>query len=93
MIMHLTIHHPDPDKVDDLIETTRQFERAMRSQPGVLSVHTLKDVDTGAVVSLAVYSSKESWLEAQPAMARVETAEDFTLWDSEPPTIYHLEEI
>ncbi len=93
MIMHLTIHHPDPEKTDDLVELARQFENQMRAQPGVLSVHTLKDVHTGVVVSLAVYSGKESWLTAQPAITRAESSEDFSHCESMPPTIYHLEEI
>ncbi len=93
MIMHMTIHHPEPENVDDLVEAVREFERAIRSLPGVLSVHTLRDAHSGAVISLAVYSSKESWLTAQPTVLRAETGEDFSRWDSEPPKIYHLEEI
>ncbi len=93
MIMHLTIHHPDPEKTDDLVELARQYERQMRAQPGVLSVHTLKDAHTGVVVSLAVYSGMETWLTAQSAIVRAESAEDFSRCESIPPTVYHLEEI
>jgi heme-degrading monooxygenase HmoA len=93
MIFHLIVHHPAPEKTAELVELVREFERHVRAQPGVLSVHTLKDATTGAVVSLAVYTDKESWLMAQPSILHAETGEDFSRWDSEPPKVYHLEEI
>jgi hypothetical protein len=89
MILHISIHHPDPAKADELVEAMRHFESQMRAQPGVLSAHTLKDASTGALVSLAVYSGKETWLAAQPAIA----SEDFTRWEGEPPLVFHLEEV
>jgi heme-degrading monooxygenase HmoA len=93
MIVHITIHHPTPEKTGELLELVRELERHVRTQPGVLSVHTLKDESSGALVSLAVYSDKESWLMAQPSILHEETGEDFSHWDSEPPKVYHLEEI
>ena len=93
MIMHMAIHHPEPGKAGDLVEALRQHEQQIRTQPGVLSVHTLKDAHSGAVVALAVYATKESWLAAQPGLARLESGEEFSGWESAPPTIYHLEEI
>jgi heme-degrading monooxygenase HmoA len=93
MIMHVTIHHPDPAKSDDMLEAMHRFEQQIRAQPGVLSVHTLKDAHTGALVSLAVWQSKDSWLSAQAAMIRAETDVDLSTWESQPPMVYHLEEI
>ena len=93
MIMHMSIHHPDPEQVDEMVEAMRRFEHQMRPQPGVLSVHTLKDAHTGALISLTVYSGKETWLAAQPALARAEAGEDFSRWGGEPPLVFHLEEI
>jgi len=93
MIMHMSIHHPDPEQVDAMVEAMRRFERQMRAQPGVLSVHTLKDMNTGVLVSLTVYSGKEPWLAVQPAMAHAEAGEDFSRWEGEPPLVFHLEEI
>jgi hypothetical protein len=93
MIMHVTIHHPNPQSSGELIEAMHRFEHFIRSQPGVLSVHTLKDVHTGTLVTLAVWESKDGWLSAQPVMTRAETDEDFSAWESQPPLVYHLEEI
>ncbi|HEY3344577.1 MAG TPA: antibiotic biosynthesis monooxygenase [Anaerolineaceae bacterium] len=93
MIMHVTIHHPDPEKTGGMVDALHRFEGQIRSQPGVLSVHTLKDSHTGALVSLAVWQSKDSWLSAQAAMIRAETDVDLSTWESQPPMVYHLEEI
>ncbi len=93
MIMHMTIHHPNPEKSDQMVEAMHRIDRLVGAQPGVLSVHTLRDAHTGTLISLAVWASKDTWLSAQPALHRAESAEDFSVWESQPPLVYHLEEI
>ena len=93
MIMHISIHHPHPDHVEPLLDAMHQYEMTVRSKPGVLSAHTLKDTSTGALVELCVWSTKEAWLLAQQTMSQSEGLDSVTEWESAPPIIYHLEEI
>jgi len=93
MIMHMTIHHPHPDRVELLIDAMHQFQMVVSSKPGVLSVHTLRDTSTGALVELAVWSTKEAWLEAQQTMSQSEGLNNLTELETAPPIVYHLEEI
>ncbi len=93
MIMHLTIRQPLPEQADSLIDALHNFERVIKGQPGVLSAHTLKDPSTGTLISLCVWSTKESWLSGQPAVHRAETDANLPGLDQEPPITYHLEEV
>ncbi len=93
MIMHITIHHPHPENAQQLTDAMHRFEQVVRSRPGVLSAHTLKDTRTGALVELAVWSTKEAWLAAQQTIDRAESTEEVADWEAEPPVTYHLEEI
>lgn len=93
MIMHLSIHHPNPEASGQLAEAMHSFERSVRTLPGVLSVHTLKDPHTGALISLTVWSTKDAWLSAQNTVTRVENNENYSAFESQPPVSYHLEEV
>jgi hypothetical protein len=53
----------------------------------------LRDTSTGALVELAVWSTKEAWLEAQQTMSQSEGLNNLTELETAPPIVYPLEEI
>ena len=92
MYYHVSIHHPLPDKRDDLIASMHRYGRAIRDAPGLVSVHTLRDEGKDVLMGLAIWESEEAW-QASVELARQAVAEDpFDQWEAEPVTGYRFTE-
>jgi hypothetical protein len=65
-----------------VIDSMHRYGDTARKQPGLVSVHTLKDENTGELVGIAIWSSKESFLAARPALKNA--TDDFDSWEKEP---------
>ena len=52
MLVHLAIHTPRPEHVDDMIASMERFAAAGRSQAGLQEVHTMRDADSGKLLGL-----------------------------------------
>ncbi len=90
MIMHITVHHARPDMERMLLDHMHRYQTSVKGQPGLLGVHLLRDTDTGSLVGISVWESKNAYLTARPHLDHVETNNE---WDDHPPVVYHLEEI
>jgi hypothetical protein len=93
MYVHLVIHHPKPDKASLLIDSMHRFGTAMQGQPGLVSVHTLQDQATGALVGLALWASQDAMLAARPLMAQAVANDPFDEWEDGDPQGYALESV
>jgi heme-degrading monooxygenase HmoA len=80
----ISIHRPHADKERLLIDSMHRYGEAARKQPGLVSVHTLKDENTGELLGLAIWDSKESFLAARPALMKATENDDFDAWEKEP---------
>jgi heme-degrading monooxygenase HmoA len=61
MIAHIAIHRPNPESVDDLIASMERFAAAGRSQPGLQEVHTMRDAESGTLLGLALWETREAF--------------------------------
>jgi quinol monooxygenase YgiN len=93
MIVHLAIHEPKPDRVDELIASMHRFAAAGRSQPGCREVHTLRDGDSGRLFGLAIWDSMEVFQAGVGAMREAVKDDPFPEWEDDPPEVYLLEEV
>ena len=84
MFINMSIHIPHPDKERLLIESMHRYGEAAKKQPGLMSVHTLKDENTGELVGIAIWTSKESFLAARPPLRKATEKDDFDSWEKEP---------
>ena len=84
MFVNMSIHRPHADKERFLIESMHRYGEAAKAQPGLVSVHTLKDENTGELVGLAIWASKEAFLAARPALMMATEKDDFDAWEKEP---------
>jgi heme-degrading monooxygenase HmoA len=80
----MSIHRPHPDKERLVIDSMHRYGETARKQPGLVSVHTLKDENTGELVGIAIWPSKESFLAARPALRKATENDDFDSWEKEP---------
>jgi heme-degrading monooxygenase HmoA len=92
MFVQLSIHYPKPGKEKMLIDSMHRFGQAVKTQPGLREVHTLRDQKSSCLVGLAVWDSKESMVAARPVMAKAIEGDDFDSWEDKPIISLHLEE-
>lgn len=69
-----------------------RFGEAVKNQLGLREVLTLRDLQSGTLVGLAVWDSKESKLAARPVMAKAVEGDDFDSWEEKKPMTLLLEE-
>jgi hypothetical protein len=70
-----------------------RFGDALKSAPGLISVHTLRDESAGVLVGMALWSSQEA-MRASVHLAREAIANDpFDEWESQETEGYRLSEV
>ncbi|MEJ2293529.1 MAG: hypothetical protein P8Y23_02030 [Candidatus Lokiarchaeota archaeon] len=90
MFIHMSIHYPKPNKEHYLIDSMHRFGKAMKGKKGLIIASTTKDEDTGNLVGIAIWESKENWLVARPAMIDAVKDDSFEEWESKEPDVFHL---
>jgi hypothetical protein len=93
MYFHLSIHYPKPEKEHLLIESMHKFGAAMKGKKGLIMAHTTKEEDSDRLLGIAIWDSKESWLEARPAMIEAVKDDPFEDWEEKPPEVFHMNDI
>jgi heme-degrading monooxygenase HmoA len=91
MFIHLAVHHPFQNKTDPLIDSMSRFAKSMEGQPGLQQVFVLRDPNTGALVGLALWNSKEEWEAARPAMIEAVRDDPFDEWEPQSPDVFQLD--
>jgi hypothetical protein len=92
MFVHLAIHRPRPGKAEELIGSMHRLDEALKGQPGLREVHTLREEHGTVLVGLSIWDSRESWLEARPVMMDAAQDDDPDVLEVAIPEVYHLEE-
>lgn len=93
MFVHIGIHRPKPGKEHLLIESMHRFGDSMKGAKGLQRAHALRDKESGVLLGLAVWDSKEDWEAARPAMIEAVKDDPFEEWEDNPPEVFHLEEV
>jgi len=86
----MSIHYPRPEKRKLLIESMHRFGKAMEGKKGLIMAHTTKDEDSNRLIGIAIWDSKENWLNARSAMIEAVKDDPFEEWELKPPEVYHL---
>lgn len=93
MIVHIAIHTPKPEHVDDLIASMHRFAAGGASQAGLREVHTMRDAGSGKLFGLAMWESREAF-DAGVSSMRAAVEDDPILdWEEGFPDVYVLEEV
>jgi heme-degrading monooxygenase HmoA len=93
MIVHLAIHTPKPEHVEDLIASMHRFAAGGAGQPGLQEVHTMLDVRSGKLVGLAIWESREAFEAGVEAMRAAVEDEPILDWEDGAPAVYLLEDV
>jgi heme-degrading monooxygenase HmoA len=83
MVVSISIHRPKPGAESALIDSMHRYGQAIKDAPGLISVHTLRDEASGALMGLALWESEEA-RQASVHLARQAVANDpFDEWESQ----------
>ena len=93
MFVLMSIHRPHPDKEKLVVDSMHRYGETAKRQRGLVSVHTLKDENSGELFGLALWDSKESYLAARPALMKTTEGDDFDSWEVEPMRGHRLNSI
>ena len=93
MLVHLSIHQPIEGNEGDLIDSMHRFGAADGDIPGLREVHTLRDGETGALVGLAIWESREAFEAGVPRMRAAVDGDDLLAWEHGLPEVYLLEPV
>ena len=89
----MSIHFPKNEKVHLLIESMHRFGKAMEDKKGLIMAHTTRDEDSNRLIGLAIWDSKENWLNARADMIEAVKDNPFEEWELKPPEVYHFTKI
>jgi heme-degrading monooxygenase HmoA len=93
MIVHIAIHTPKPEHVDDLVDSMHRFAAAGRTQPGLQEVHTMRDAKSGKLFGLAIWESREAFEAGVGSMRAAVEDDSFLDWEEGAPDVYLLEDV
>ena len=93
MLVHLAIHTPKPERIDDLIASMQRFAAAGRLQAGLQAVHTMRDAESGKLLGLAIWESRKAFDEGVQAMRAAIENDPFLEWEDTIPEVYLFEDV
>ena len=93
MLVHLAIHTPKPEAIDALIASMQRFAAAGRTQAGLREVHTMRDPESGRLLGLAIWESREAFEKGVEAMRAAVEDDPFPEWEDGTPEVYLFEDV
>ena len=81
MFILMSIHHPHPEYEAALIDSMHRYGAAIRGQPGLVSIHTLKDANSERLVGLAIFESEADFLRLAPIAREAVKNDPFDKWE------------
>ena len=93
MIVHVAIHTPTPEGVEPLIDSMQRFAEAGRTQPGLQEVHTMREEESGRLLGLAIWESREAFENGVRAMRAAVGDDPFMDWEDGMPEVYVFEDV
>lgn len=93
MFVSIGIHSPRSGREADLVDSMHRFGKAMDGQAGFRRAYSLRDEQSGRLVALVVWDSKEHWLAARSAMLAAVKDDPFEEWEDIDPDVLRLEPV
>lgn len=87
MFLHMSIHKPHAHAIESLIESMHRFDRAARTQPGVVNANVFR-TDDGELIGLILWESRDAFERGRVAGREAVKDDPFQDWESLPVTVY-----
>lgn len=94
MLVTIGIHHPRGENEKSILrDGMRKFGEAQRKHEGLIVIHLLKDEKPGVLIGLAIWDTKEHFMQAQKDMAKALEGINFELLEDIPHKLYFAEPV
>lgn len=93
MLVHLSIHFVKPEYKSDLIESMNRFKSGMRGQPGHISAHVFEDEQSGNLIGMALWKSRDAWQKGLDQAHNAVKDDPFHLWETKDSDVFILNEV
>ena len=90
MFIHLAIHHPKPEHIDDLLASMNRVDEAAQGAPGLIQIGAWRDQDSDRLVGLALWESAEAFQASVERIFEAVADDPFDQWLLQPPDVLHL---
>jgi hypothetical protein len=90
MFIHLTIHHPKSEHVDDMLASMHRVDQAASGAPGLIAIGAWRDQGSDRLVGLAQWESEEAFQAAAPRIFAAVADDPFDEWYEQPTESFRL---
>jgi hypothetical protein len=91
MFVHLAIHHPKPEHVDDLLASMHRVDAAAQGAAGLIQIGAWRDSRSDRLIGLAIWESREAFTAAAGKIFEAVADDPIMEWSTRPPDSLHLE--
>jgi heme-degrading monooxygenase HmoA len=90
MFVHLAIHYPRPEYVDDVLASMHRVNEAAEGTPGLVQIGAWRDESSNRLVGLARWESQEAFEAAAERIFQVVANDPWDQWCERPIDVFHL---
>ena len=90
MFVHLAIHYPRPEYIDDVLASMARVNEAAEGAPGLIQMGAWRDQNSNRLVGLAVWESPAAFEAAAERILRVVEDDPWDQWCERPIDVFYL---
>jgi hypothetical protein len=93
MFIFYSIHYPQPEKEERLVQSMHEFGELMKKQPGNLfqAPYPFKDPEKGTLMGISIWESREAFQVALPTLQSARQNSPSREWEIKPPEVSMLD--
>ncbi|MDQ2906256.1 MAG: hypothetical protein M3Y81_22270 [Chloroflexota bacterium] len=92
MFIFYSIHYPQPEKEDLLVQSMHEFGELMKKQPGIIfqAPYPFKDPEKGTLIGISIWESQEAFQAVLPLLQSARRGSPSQEWEVKPTEVYML---
>ena len=91
MFLFYSIHYPQPDKEEVVVQNMRQFDDIIKRQPGIIFVSDIfNDPEKGTLMGFTIWESQEVFQASWPVLVKEVPSNE---WEVKSPEVYMLNSV
>lgn len=87
-----SIHFPQPEKEELLVQSMHEFGELMKKQPGIIfqAPYPFRDTEKGTLMGISIWESQEAFQAALPTLQNARKDSPSHEWEIKPPEVSML---
>jgi hypothetical protein len=90
LFVHVAVHHPKPEHVDDVLASMQQVAEVAAGAPGLVQIGPWRDARSGRLVGLSLWESEDAFRAAMPGIFAIVDHDPDDTWEQAPIESFHL---